>query len=163
MLINVSNAHYYPVIPTDFSSNASNNSLSGLPFGYSYTNPSLALIEKSSCKCGAEEDTVWPKAQRIALWDIVPHNEGKLPEAIQFLNVKLTLNGIYLYMKSTTMLFLFELKQCVEHVFYELSQYTDDVNKKFEYFVSFLKQNYIINKSDAANILYKIYDKKILL
>ncbi|KYN28622.1 hypothetical protein ALC57_01958 [Trachymyrmex cornetzi] len=26
-----------------------------------------------------------------------------------------------LYMKPTTMLFLFELEQCVEHVFYELS------------------------------------------
>ena len=33
------------------------------------------------------------------------------------------------------------------------------VIKKFEYFVLFLKQNCITNKSDAANILYKIYDK----
>ena len=40
-----------------------------------------------------EEDTVWHlilecsefEAQRIALRDIVPHNEWKLPEAIQFL------------------------------------------------------------------------------
>jgi len=40
-------------------------------------------------------------------------------------NVKLTLNGIC-YMKLTTVLFLFELEQCVEHVFYELSQYTHD-------------------------------------
>ena len=62
-------------------------------------------------------------------------------------------------MKSTTVLFFFELEQYVEHVFYELDQYTHDINKKFEYFVSFLKQNYIINKSDAANILYKIYNK----
>jgi len=74
-------------------------------------------------------------------------------------NVKLTLNGTCLYMKSTTVLFFFELEQYVEHVFYELGQYTHDINKKFEYFVSFLKQNYIINKSDAANTLYKIYDK----
>jgi len=55
-------------------------------------------------------------------------------------------------MKPTIGLFLFELQQC-EHVSYELSQYTHSVSKKFEYFVSFLKQNCITNKSDAANIL----------
>ena len=48
-----------------------------------------------------------------------------------------------LYMKPTTILFLFELEQCVEHVFDELSQYMHDVSKKFEYFVSFLRQNCI--------------------
>jgi len=31
--------------------------------------------------------------------------------------------------------------------------------KKFEYFVSFLRQNCITNKSDAINTLYKIYAK----
>jgi len=64
-------------------------------------------------------------------------------------------------MKPTTVFFLFE--QCVENVFYELNQYTHDVNKKFEYFVSFLRQNCIINKSDAANTLYKIYDKNFII
>jgi len=54
-------------------------------------------------------------------------------------NVKLTLNGTCLYTKPTTVLFLFELEQCVEHVFYELSQYTHHVSKKFEYFASFLR------------------------
>jgi len=75
--------------------------------------------------------------------------------------MKLTLNGTCLYMKPTTVLFLFELEQYVEHVFYELSQYMHElVIKKFEYFVSFLRQNCITNKSDVANIfLYKIYDK----
>ena len=34
-------------------------------------------------------------------------------------------------------------------------------SKKFEYFVSFL--NYITNKSDAANTLYKIYDKNSII
>jgi len=37
-------------------------------------------------------------------------------------NMKLTLNGTCLYMKPTTVLFLFELEKCIEHVFYELSQ-----------------------------------------
>jgi len=53
----------------------------------------LGLIQNSLCKCGTEEDTVWHfileclefEAQRIALRDVVPHNEWKLPEAIQFL------------------------------------------------------------------------------
>ena len=57
-------------------------------------------------------------------------------------NIKLTLNDICLYMKPTTGLFLFELEHCVEHVFYELSQYMHGVSKKFEYFVPFLRQNY---------------------
>jgi len=76
--------------------------------------------------------------------------------------IKLTLNGTCLYMKPTTVFFLFELEQCVQHVFYELSQYTHDVSKKFEYFVSLLRQNYI-NKSDAGNTLYKIYDKNSVI
>jgi len=60
-------------------------------------------------------------------------------------NVKLTLNGTCLYMNPTTVLFLFELEQYIEHVFYELSQYTHSVSKKFEYFVLFLRQNCITN------------------
>ena len=51
----------------------------------------------------------------------------------------------------------------VEHVFYELSQYMQNVSKKFEYFVSFVRQNFITNKSDAANTLYKIYDKNSII
>ena len=56
-------------------------------------------------------------------------------------------------------LFLFELEQCVEHAYYKLSQSTHGVSKKFKYFVSFLRQNCITNKRDAANTLHKIYDK----
>jgi len=37
------------------------------------------------------------------------------------------------------------------------------ISEKFEYFVSFLRQNCIINKSDAANTLYKIYDKNSII
>jgi len=47
---------------------------------------------------------------------------------------------------------------------HSMNQYTHDVSKKFEYFVSFLKQNWITNKSDAANIfLYKIYNKNSII
>ena len=66
-------------------------------------------------------------------------------------------------MKPTTMSFLFELEQYIVHVFHELNQYTYRVSTKFEYFVSFLRQNCIINKSDAANTLYKIYDKNSII
>jgi len=38
-----------------------------------------------------------------------------------------------------------------------------DVDKKFEYFVSFLRQNRITNKSDVADTLYKIYDKNSII
>jgi len=38
-----------------------------------------------------------------------------------------------------------------------------DVIKKFEYFVSFLRQNCITNKNNAANTLCKIYDKNSII
>ena len=68
----------------------------------------------------------------------------------------------YLYMNQQLCFSYLNLNN-VECVFYELSQYTHDVNKKFEYFVSFLRQNCITNKSDAANILYKIYYKNCII
>ncbi|KYN18250.1 hypothetical protein ALC57_09443 [Trachymyrmex cornetzi] len=74
-------------------------------------------------------------------------------------NIKLALYGTCLYMKPITMLFLFDLEQCVEHVFYELSQYTHGVSEKFKYFASFLRENCITNKRDDANILYRIHVK----
>jgi len=75
-------------------------------------------------------------------------------------NVKL-INSMFVH--EIIVFFLFELEQCVKHVFYELNQYTHDVNKKFEYFVSFLEQNYITKKSDAVNTLHKIYDKNSII
>ena len=70
---------------------------------------------------------------------------------------------IHTCMKSTTVLFLFNLEQCVEHAYYKLSQCTHSVNEKFKYFVSFLRQNCITSKRDAANTLYKIYDKNSIM
>jgi len=37
------------------------------------------------------------------------------------------------------------------------------VSEKFKYFVSFLRQNWIINKCDAANTLHQIYDKNSII
>lgn len=59
------------------------------------------------------------------------------------------------------MLSLLELEQCVKHVYYELSQYTNGASKK--YFVSFLRQACIItNKRDASNTLHKFMIKILL-
>ena len=44
-------------------------------------------------------------------------------------NVKLSLHDTYLYLKSTTVLFLFVVEQCVEHAYYKLSQCTHGVSK----------------------------------
>ena len=37
------------------------------------------------------------------------------------------------------------------------------VSEKFKYFVSFVRQNRITSKRDAANTLYKIYDKNSII
>ncbi|KYQ49776.1 hypothetical protein ALC60_11152 [Trachymyrmex zeteki] len=78
-------------------------------------------------------------------------------------NVKISLNGTCLYMKPKTMLFMFELEHCVEHVYFELCQYTHGISEKFKYFITFLRQNCINNQCDAANILHKIYDKNSII
>jgi len=62
-------------------------------------------------------------------------------------------------MKSSTVLFMFELEHCINHIYFELCKNTYVVNEKFKQFVTYLRQNCIINRFDAANILRKIYDK----
>jgi len=42
-------------------------------------------------------------------------------------------------------------------------QKTHFTNEKFKQFVTYLRQNYITNKCDTANILRKIYDKNSLI
>ena len=63
-------------------------------------------------------------------------------------------------MKPSTVLFMFELKHCVENVYSELYQYTHIVNEKFKYFITLLGENCIIDKCAAVNFLRKIYNKK---
>jgi len=69
-------------------------------------------------------------------------------------NVKISLHDTYLHMKPKIIFFMFEL----EHVYFELCQYTSIISEKFKYFVTFLRQNCITNQCDATNTLYKIYD-----
>ena len=74
--------------------------------------------------------------------------------------VKLILHETCLYIKPSTVLFMFELKHCVQNVFSELC-HTYIVNKKFKYFVTLLGENCIIDKCNAVDFLRKIYNKKI--
>jgi len=73
--------------------------------------------------------------------------------------VKLKSRNVCLYMKSSTVLFMFELEHCINHVYFELCKNTYVVNEKFKQFVTYLRQNCIVNRFDAANILRKICDK----
>jgi len=61
-----------------------------------------------------------------------------------------------LYVKPSTILFLFTLEHCIEHVYFELCQNIH--SEKFKHFVTYLRRNCITDKCDAANILRKIYD-----
>jgi len=70
--------------------------------------------------------------------------------------VKLKSRNFCLYMKSSTVLFMFELEHCINHAYFELCKNTYVVNEKFKQFVTYLRQNCIINRFDAANILRKI-------
>jgi len=73
--------------------------------------------------------------------------------------IKLKSRNVCLYMKSSTVLFMFELEHCINHAYFELCKNTYVVNEKFKQFVTYLRQNCITNRFDAANILRKIYDK----
>jgi len=72
--------------------------------------------------------------------------------------VKLTLYDTCMYTKPATILFLFTLKNCIEHICFGLCQSTHMVSEKFKHLVTYLRRNCIIDKCDAANILRKIYD-----
>jgi len=74
--------------------------------------------------------------------------------------VKLTLYDTCMYMKPATILFLFTLEHCVEHVYFGLCQNMHMISEKFKQFVIYLRSNCITNKCDAEQILRKIYDRE---
>jgi len=77
--------------------------------------------------------------------------------------VKLKSHDVCLYMKSSTVLFMFELEHCINHVYFELCQKTHFTSEKFKQFVTYLRQNCITNKCDAAINLRNFYDKSSLI
>jgi len=66
-------------------------------------------------------------------------------------------------MKPATILFLFELKHCVEHAYFWLHQNTHVVNEKFKHFVTILRRNCIIDKCDTEKILRGVYDQNSVI
>jgi len=67
-----------------------------------------------------------------------------------------------LYLKSSTVLFMFELEHCINHMYILNYVRTLLINEKFKQFVTYLLcQNCITNRFDVANILRKIYDKNL--
>ncbi|XP_011069202.1 PREDICTED: uncharacterized protein LOC105155030 [Acromyrmex echinatior] len=77
--------------------------------------------------------------------------------------VKLKSRDTCLYMKPLTVAFMFKLEHCIEHVYIGLCQNIHDVNKKFNKFVTILRQSCITDKCNAARILYEIHDKTSLI
>ena len=77
--------------------------------------------------------------------------------------VKLTSCATSLYMKPSTVLFLFELEHCVENVYFQLCQNVHGVSEKFKQFATILRQNCITDKCDAVRILREFYDKNSLI
>jgi hypothetical protein len=73
--------------------------------------------------------------------------------------IKITLHNTYICMKPATVSFMFELDNCIEHVYFTLYQNINNVTERYKHLVTFLRQNCITNKYDAVNILHKIYDK----
>ncbi|XP_077272153.1 uncharacterized protein LOC143902846 [Temnothorax americanus] len=77
--------------------------------------------------------------------------------------VKLTSCGTILYMKPSTVLFLFELEHCVENVYFQLCQNVQGVSEKLKQFVTILRQNCITDKCNAVTILREFYDKNSII
>ncbi|XP_077278620.1 uncharacterized protein LOC143906410 [Temnothorax americanus] len=79
--------------------------------------------------------------------------------------VKVTLRdpATSLYMIPTTVLFLFEIEQCVEHVYFNLCQDIQHVNTKYKNFVTILRQNRITDKCQARKVLSEVSDGSSLI
>ncbi|XP_071572841.1 uncharacterized protein [Temnothorax nylanderi] len=77
--------------------------------------------------------------------------------------VKLTSCDTSLYMKPSTVLFLFELEHCVENVYFQLCQNVHGVSEKCKQFVTILRQNCITDKCNAVRILREVYDETSII
>ncbi|XP_036146219.1 uncharacterized protein LOC118646743 [Monomorium pharaonis] len=77
--------------------------------------------------------------------------------------VKLTLCNTCIYMKPSTVQFLFNLEHCAESVYNQLYQNTYSVSNKYKKFITILRQNYVTNKYDAIKILNENYDKTCII
>ncbi|XP_029659375.1 uncharacterized protein LOC115233211 [Formica exsecta] len=78
--------------------------------------------------------------------------------------VKLTLRDSCLYMKPSTIFFLFELEHCVNHEYLKLCENLEAVNESFDQFVRSLQSNMFGAERDSAvKILREVYDKTSII
>ena len=78
--------------------------------------------------------------------------------------VKFTLYDSCLYLKPSTILFLFELEHCVNYEYLKLCENTEDVNARFDQFVRCLQSNMpSAMRDDAVKILHDVYDKTSII
>ena len=74
--------------------------------------------------------------------------------------VKLILHDSCLYMKPSTILFLFELEHCVNHEYLKLCQNIEAVNASFDRLVDHLQSDlFAPERDEAVKILRDVYDK----
>lgn len=66
-----------------------------------------------------------------------------------------------MYMKPSTVFIMFELKYCLEHVYFELYQYVNSMNEKIEQF--FYAKSCIISKFSVVSTFHKIYDQASII
>ncbi|XP_070160573.1 uncharacterized protein [Polyergus mexicanus] len=78
--------------------------------------------------------------------------------------VKLTLRDSCLYMKPSTIFFLFELEHCVNHEYLKLCENLEAVNESFDRFVVNLQGNMFgAEKDNAVKILRDVFDKTSII
>ncbi|KAL6434711.1 hypothetical protein ACFW04_006210 [Cataglyphis niger] len=98
---------------------------------------------------------IFIKRQYLVMEDVKIHDASV---------VKLTVDDYCLYMKSATILFLFELEHCVNHEYLKLYENTEDVNASFDQFVQCLQSNMpSAMREDAVKILRDVCDKTSII
>lgn len=77
--------------------------------------------------------------------------------------VKVRLQNSCLYMKPSTLMFLYEIEHCVEHMYFGLCENMHNVSEKFKQFATILQQNCVTKKCDAIRILNEAANKNSLV
>ena len=77
--------------------------------------------------------------------------------------VKLILHDTCLYMKPSTVVFMFQLEHCVEHVYFKLCQIAKSVSERYTNFIDILRDNFFTDNRGAATILRQAYDKTSII
>ena len=74
-------------------------------------------------------------------------------------------DGNSLYMKPSTILYLFDFEKCINHMYFWLCENTHIVNEKFKKFATILQRNNISNLCDVAKAICEsdVFDSESLV